>query len=225
MHPRARALLGFVVALGSSACTAPGTTTAAAAAPAPMSFFVTSSGLGNGADLGGLAGADAHCQRLAAQAGAGARTWRAYLSVQARAGLDLPKAVDARERIGSGPWHNAAGVLIASDVEHLHGPRNGINAETALSERGARIAGAMHDILTGTRIDGTAPSSLDADMTCGNWTRGGEQGAALVGHFDRASAIREAWATSWNSAHLTRGCSAAAIKELGSGGLFYCFAP
>jgi hypothetical protein len=225
MRPRARALLGLVAALGASACMVPGTMTAPAAASVPMSFFVTSSGLGNGADLGGLAGADAHCQRLAAQAGAGVRTWRAYLSVQARAGLDLPKAVDARERIGSGPWHNAVGVLIASDVEHLHGPRNGINAETALSERGARIAGAMHDILTGTRIDGTAPSSLDADMTCGNWTRGGEQGAALVGHFDRASAIREAWATSWNSAHLTRGCSAAAIKELGSGGLFYCFAP
>ncbi len=224
MQPRARALLGFVVALGSSACTAPGTTTAPAAAPATMSFFVTSSGMGNGADLGGLAGADAHCQRLAAQAGAGARTWRAYLSVQARAGQGLPKAVDARERIGSGPWHNAAGVLIANDIEHLHGPRNGINAETALSERGARTPGAMHDILTGTRIDGTAPSSLDADMTCGNWTRGSEQGAALVGHFDRASAIREAWATSWNSAHLTRGCSVAAIKELGSGGLFYCFA-
>jgi hypothetical protein len=224
MRSPARALLGFVAALGASACTAPVKTIATAAAPAPMGFFVTSSGLGNGADLGGLAGADAHCQRLAVQAGAGARTWRAYLSVQARAGLDLPKAVDARERIGSGPWHNAAGVLIASDVEHLHGPRNGINAETALSERGARIAGAMHDILTGTRIDGTAPSSLDADMTCGNWTRGGEQGAALVGHHDRVSAIREAWATSWNSAHLTRGCSAAAIKELGSGGLFYCFA-
>jgi hypothetical protein len=220
----ARALLCLAMAVAVSACTAPVMITPPVTAPAPMSFFVTSTGLNNGADLGGLAGADAHCQRLAAQAGAGARTWRAYLSVQARAGLELPKAVDARDRIGSGPWHNAAGVLIAADVEQLHGPRNGINADTALSERGARIAGAMHDILTGTRIDGTAPSSLDADMTCGNWTRSGEQGAALVGHFDRASAIREAWATSWNSAHLTRGCSAAAIKELGSGGLFYCFA-
>ena len=218
-EPRAVAAAGLLVtAWVLSACSTP------AAAPSPMTFFVTSTGMNNGADLGGLAGADAHCQRLAAQAGAGARTWRAYLSVQARAGLELPKAVDARERIGNGPWHNAAGVLIASDLEHLHGPRNGINADTALSERGARTAGAMHDILTGTRIDGTAPSSLDADMTCGNWMRSGEQGAALVGHHDRASAIREAWATSWNSAHLTRGCSAAAIKELGSGGLFYCFA-
>ncbi len=217
-----RIALGASIAAAAAAvagCAAPNET-----ARAPMGFFVTSVGLANGADLGGLAGADAHCQRLAAQAGAAERTWRAYLSVQARAGLELPKAVDARERIGKGPWHNAAGVLIAGDVEHLHGPRNGINADTALSERGTRTPGALHDILTGTRIDGTAPSSLDADMTCGNWTRSGEQGAALVGHFDRASAIREAWATSWNSAHLTRGCSAAAIKELGSGGLFYCFA-
>jgi hypothetical protein len=210
-------------AVGAAAVLA-GCVVPAPSAPSPMSFFLTSVGMNNGADLGGLAGADAHCQRLATQAGAGARTWRAYLSVQAPAGQELPKAVDARERIGKGPWHNAAGVLIGSDIEHLHGPRNGLNADTALSERGARTPGAMHDILTGTRIDGTAPSSLDIDMTCGNWTRSGEQGAALVGHFDRASAIREAWATSWNSAHLTRGCSAAAIKELGSGGLFYCFA-
>lgn len=206
----------FLIAalIGLSACTAlPGT-------PEGMTFFVTSVGVGNGADLGGLSGADQHCQRLATAAGAGSKTWRAYLSAQ---GSKSAKAVDARDRIGNGPWHNAAGVLIAADVDALHGPRNNLTAETALSEHGARIPGRVHDILTGTRIDGTAPSSLDPDMTCRNWTWSGSGGAAIVGHHDRASAIREAWATSWNSAHLTRGCNAAALEELGSGGLFYCF--
>ena len=186
-----------------------------------MSFFVTSASMGAGADLGGLEGADRHCQALAAAAGAGARTWSAYLSTQSTP--ERP-GVSARERIGAGPWYNAAGVLIAADVAELHGERNRISKETALSERGTPTPGQFHDILTGTRLDGTAPSPLDPDMTCGNWTRNTASGAALVGHHDRASRIKEAWATSWNSAHLTRGCNEPGLKELGSGGLFYCFA-
>lgn len=190
-------------------------------AAAPMTFFVTSVGLGAGANLGGLEGADRHCQELAAQAGAGSRTWHAYLSTQSRDGAPM---VNARDRIGNGPWHNAAGVLIARDVEDLHGPGNNISAATALDEKGEPTSGRVHDILTGTRVDGYAPSRLDADSTCGNWTRNGPEGGALVGHFDRASAIKEPWAKSWNSAHLTRGCNAEGLAELGSGGLFYCFA-
>jgi hypothetical protein len=188
---------------------------------APMSFFVTSRGLGEGANLGGLAGADRHCQALAEAAGAGERVWRAYLSTQTREGVP---GVSARDRIGPGPWHNAQGVPIAGSLEELHDARSAVRADTALTETGQRVPGRVHDILTGTRLDGTAPSGLDPDMTCGNWTRSGSEGAALVGHHDRVSAIREPWAASWNSAHLTRGCSAAALAELGSGGLFYCFA-
>lgn len=203
------------IAMAASACA-----TDRSATP-PMTFFVTSAGLGAGADLGGLAGADRHCQGLASTAGAGSRTWRAYLSTQSRDGA---RTVNARERIGKGPWHNAAGVLIASDLEDLHGARNNITSLTALNERGAPTSGRLHDILTGTRLDGTAPSRLDPDMTCGNWTKSGKEGAAIVGHHDRASAIDEPWAKSWNSAHLTRGCSAAGLAELGSGGLLYCFA-
>lgn len=198
--------------------------TACASSPparAPMTFFVTSIGSGRGADFGGLAGADAHCQRLAEAAGAGARTWRAYLSTQSRPGAP---AVHARERIGAGPWHNARGELIARDLEHLHGATPLLDARHALSERGEPISGRAHDILTGSRTDGTAPSPLDPDATCANWTRGDDGGAALVGHHDRVSAIKEPWARSWNSAHLTRGCSIARLKELGSGGLIYCFA-
>ena len=197
---------------------------ACAAAPAekpPMGFFVTSKSMGAGADLGGLEGADRHCQDLAAAAGAGGRTWVAYLSVQS---TPEKPGVNARDRIGAGPWYNAAGVLIATDVADLHSDRNRISKETALSERGAPTPGQFHDILTGTRMDGNAPSPLDPDSTCGDWTKNTASGAALVGHFDRASRIKGAWATSWNSAHLTRGCNEAGLKELGSGGLFYCFA-
>ena len=186
-----------------------------------MTFFVTSVGPGAGADLGGLDGADRHCQALATNAGAGSRAWHAYLSTQ---GKDGARTVNARERIGKGPWHNAAGVLIARDLEDLHGARNHITFATALSERGTPTSGRLHDILTGTRLDGTAPSRLDPDMTCGNWTRNTREGAAIAGHHDRVSAIDEPWARSWNSAHLTRGCDPAALAELGSGGLFYCFA-
>lgn len=188
---------------------------------AGMSFFVTSTGSDHGADFGGLQGADALCQRLATEAGAGGRTWRAYLSVQ---GSKEVKLVNARDRIGTGPWHNAAGVLIARDVEDLHSPRNHLSKATALDEHGRPVSGQVHDILTGTRVDGYAPSYLDPDLTCGNWTQSGATGAALVGHFDGADGRGDPWWKSWNSAHQSRGCSPEGLKELGGGGLLYCFA-
>lgn len=186
-----------------------------------MGFFVTSAGGGKGADLGGLAGADRLCQQLATEAGAGERTWRAYLSLQ---GSKEVKLVNARDRIGAGPWRNAAGVVIARDVEHLHSAGHNLNKTTALDERGRPVSGQLHDILTGTRADGYAPSYLDPDLTCGNWTRSGQEGAALVGHFDGADGRGDPWWRSWNSAHQSRGCSPEGLKELGGGGLLYCFA-
>jgi hypothetical protein len=192
-----------------------------------MSFFVTSVGKGNGADLGGLAGADAHCQSLAAAAGAGSKTWRAYLSTQAKDGAKLE---NARDRIGKGPWYSAKGELIARDVDHLHSASNNVTKATALSEKGVVIAGRgdtpnRHDILTGTRPDGTAFAAGDPDMTCGNWTRGGAEGVAVVGHHDRAGPTADPWATSWNSSHQSRGgCSQTALKGTGGDGLLYCFA-
>ena len=188
---------------------------------AGMSFFVSSTGGGRGADLGGLEGADALCQRLAAGAGAGGRTWRAYLSVQG--GQDV-KPVNARDRIGPGPWRNAAGVVIARDVEHLHSAHHHLSKTTALDEHGRPVSGQVHDILTGTRVDGYAPSYLDPDLTCGNWTRSGDTGSALVGHFDGADGRADPWWKSWNSAHQSRGCSPQGLKELGGAGLLYCFA-
>jgi hypothetical protein len=193
----------------------------------PFSFFVTSTGTGNGANLGGLAGADQHCQSLAAAAGAGGRTWRAYLSTQARDGVPT---VNARDRIGKGPWHNKKGELIARDVEHLHGASNNITKQTALNEKGEVVSGRgdtpnRHDILTGSRADGTAFSPNDPDMTCGNWTRGGAEGAVMVGHHDKIGPTGDPWATSWNSSHQSRGgCSLPALKGTGGDGLLYCFA-
>lgn len=190
-----------------------------------MSFFVTSAGAGNGADYGGLAGADAHCQKLATSAGAGSRTWRAYLSTQAKEG-----PVNARDRIGSGPWHNAKGELIARDVADLHGAGNKIGKQTALSEKGELVNGRgdtpnRHDILTGSRTDGTAYSYNDPDMTCGNWTRSGAEGVAVVGHHDRSGLTPDPWSTSWNSSHQSRGgCSQQALRGTGGDGLLYCFA-
>jgi len=194
-----------------------------------MTFFVTSAGPGNGGDLGGLAGADRHCQSLAAAAGAGDRTWRAYLSTQGAA-LNDPKVVHARDRIGPGPWHNAKGVLIARNVDELHSPANNVTKETALDERGRMVNGRTekpnkHDILTGSRTDGTAfAGGPFPDMTCGNWTKSGADGSAMTGHHDRAGPIDHAWATSWNSAHPTRGCTQAGLRSTGGDGLFYCFA-
>jgi hypothetical protein len=188
-----------------------------------MSFFVTSVNPGKGADLGGLAGADAYCQKLAAAVGAGNRTWRAYLSASPAGGQP---AVNARDRIGRGPWHNAKGVLIAANLEDLHKNPN-INKETALSEKGDPIKGRgdtpnEHDILTGTQADGTAFAG-DQDRTCGNWTRGAE-GSAFVGHHDRIGLRDDEPSRSWNASHPTRGCSMEALRSTGGGGLFYCFA-
>ena len=201
-----------------------------AQSPQPsMTFFITSVGSGKGADLGGLEGADQHCQALAKAAGAGNREWRAYLSTQGTA-LNDPKVVHARDRIGAGPWHNAKGVMIASNVADLHSAKNNIAKDTALDEKGQPVNDrsqkpSKHDILTGSREDGTAfPGTPFADMTCGNWTKNGADGAAMTGHFDRAGPIDHAWATSWNSSHPTRGCGQEQVRPTGGDGLFYCFA-
>ena len=193
----------------------------------PMTFFITSVGTGKGADLGGLEGADKHCQSLAAAAGAGDRTWRAYLSTQGKA-LNDTNVVHARERIGSGPWHNAKGVRIARNIEELHG-NNNLTKETGLDEKGQPVNDRTmkpnkHDILTGSRPDGT-PFPPFPDMTCANWTSSGAEGAAMTGHHDRAGPVPHAWATSWNSSHSTRGgCGQEALRSTGGDGLFYCFA-
>lgn len=193
-----------------------------------MSFFVTSVGPGNGANLGGLAGADAHCQKLAKSAGAGNRTWRAYLSTQ---GTDFKdqNVVNARDRIGKGPWFNAKGIMIAKNVDDLHSNNNNLNKETALDEKGRMVNGRsekpnLHDILTGSRVDGTAfGPQFFTDMTCGSWTSS-DKGAAVVGHHDRVGPIDHDWARSWNFAHVSKGCSQQALARTGGAGLFYCFA-
>jgi hypothetical protein len=195
-----------------------------------MSFFVTSAGSGKGADLGGLAGADAHCQKLATAAGAGARTWRAYLSVPGAfpggANPNGVPSVNARDRIGTGPWYNAKGELIARDLAHLHNG-NAINKNTALDERGNVIKGRgdtpnEHDILTGSRADGTA-FAPQTDTTCKAWTSSSD-GSAIVGHHDRIGPLPENWATSWNFSHQSAGCSQEALVRTGGAGRFYCFA-
>jgi hypothetical protein len=191
----------------------------------PMGFFITSVGVGDGADLGGLEGADEHCRRLAAAAGAGARTWRAYLSATG-AGNQAP--VHARDRIGTGPWHNANGVVIAHTVADLHGDihrdRNSINKEFALNERGQQVGGRgdqpnQHDILTGSDSHGRALLGSPATTTCNNWTSSAA-GNAMVGHHDRAGGGN----SSWNAAHLSRSCSQQDLVATGGAGLFYCFA-
>jgi hypothetical protein len=196
----------------------------AAAQQANMSFFVTSAGPGQGADLGGLAGADAHCQKLAATAGAGAKTWKAYLSTQGAG------AVNARDRIGKGPWVNAKGVTVAKDVADLHG-KNNLTKQTALSEKGEVINGRgdtpnRHDILTGSQPDGTA-FAPDKDMTCKNWTSS-THGSAMLGHADRIGLRDDVASVSWNSSHPSRGpgggCTQTDLKSTGGDGLLYCFA-
>ncbi len=189
-----------------------------------MTFFITSTGGPNGADYGGLEGADRHCETLAAKAGAGGKTWRAYLSTQAEGGKP---AVNARDRIGKGPWVNAMGVQIAASVADLHSANNKINVDTIYAEKGRRIPGRLfvvnqHDILTGTQADGTAPPP-GKDMTCGNWTRSGE-GTAIVGHADRMGLRDDEPSKSWNSSHPSRGCSAPLLVQSGGAGLLYCFA-
>jgi hypothetical protein len=199
------------------------------AGPKGMSFFVTSAGPGKGGDLGGLEGADRHCQALAQSAGVGERQWRAYLSTQG-ARLDDPNFVNARDRIGTGPWQNAKGVVVARSVDELHSDKNNLNRETALDEKGQPVNSrtdkpSKHDMLTGSRPDGTAFGGPPfPDMTCSNWTKGSADGSAMTGHFDRGGSINSPWATSWNSAHPTLGCSQERIRPTGGDGLFYCFA-
>jgi hypothetical protein len=192
-----------------------------------MTFFITSVGPGKGADLGGLEGADRHCQSLAQAVGAGDRTWRAYLSTQAVGGA---QAVNARDRIGPGPWQNTKGVVIAKDVDELHG-NNNLTKQTALNEKGEMVNGRgdtpnRHDILTGSTPDGRAFPPGE-DRTCSNWTKS-TQGAAMVGHHDRMGPNEEPPAKSWNSSHPSRGpdggCSQADLRSTGGDGLLYCFA-
>ncbi|MFZ4408436.1 MAG: hypothetical protein ACOYOH_13910 [Paracraurococcus sp.] len=193
----------------------------AAAQPAQMTFFVTSANPGKGGDLGGLAGADAHCKALATAAGAGNRTWRAYLSTQGAG------AVNARDRIGTGPWRNARGEVVAKDVADLHEGAAGLTKQTALTEAGAIVNGRgdtpnMHDVLTGSQTDGTAFAAGD-DRTCANWTSS-DAGAAMVGHADRIGLNDSAPMKSWNTSHPSRACNMDALKATGGAGLFYCFA-
>ena len=189
-----------------------------------MTFFVTSTNPGKGADLGGLAGADQHCQALASAAGAGNHSWHAYLSTSATASAP---AVNARDRIGTGPWQNAKGVVIAGNVDELHA-NNNINKQTALTEKGAMVNGRgdtpnTHDILTGSQPDGRAFAG-DKDMTCGNWTKSGDDGSAMLGHHDRNGLGDDAASKSWNSSHPSKGCSLPALASTGGAGLLYCFA-
>jgi hypothetical protein len=223
-----RTRIATATVLASLAVVGVGCTTGMQAQPS-MSFFVTSVGTGKGADLGGLAGADAHCQALAKAAGSTYTNWRAYLSTQAAA-LSDPKFVNARDRIGTGPWYNAKGVMVAKNVDDLHSANNNLTKQTTLDEKGGLVNGRTekpnkHDILTGSRADGTAfPGAPFPDMTCGNWTKGGNDGAAMTGHHDRVGPLDASWAVSWNSSHPTLGCSMERIRPTGGDALFYCFA-
>ena len=199
---------GFIALVGAEASLAQG-----------MSFFITSVGSGNGGDLGGLEGADAHCQNLAESAGAGDRTWRAYLGTQEEG----RRGTDARSRIGTGPWYNAAGILIATNLDDLH-LNNNLVRNTSLDENGDRVNGRgdspnRHDTLTGAMADGTAFFAGQPDRTCSNWTSS-DEGQAMVGHFDRQGGGN----TSWNAAHPSRSCSQSDLEATGGDGLYMCFA-
>lgn len=200
----------------SAACLA-GMLGTASAQDNSMSFFITSANPGKGADFGGIAGADAHCATLAEAAGSTGKTWKAYLSTSTE---------DARDRIGSGPWHNAMGVKIADDVASLHSDANAINKDNGLTEKGEVVKGRgdqpnQHDILTGTNADGTRA----VDQMCGDWTLSGAEGSAMLGHHDRMGPDTLATATSWNAAHPSRGgCGIEALRGTGGEGLLYCFA-
>lgn len=210
----------FANTLAIAAVTGLFSLTGAQAGDHSMGFFVTSVGMGNGANLGGLAGADAHCAKLATAAGSKGRTWRAYLSTQEKG----KRGISARDRIGNGPWYNANGELIASDLDQLHISPN-IVKRTAVDENGNKINGRddkpnQHDMLTGSKADGTAYFPWEkGDKTCSNWTSS-DKGSATVGHHDRHGGGN----TSWNAAHNSRGCSADNLKSTGGNGYFYCFA-
>ena len=188
-----------------------------------MSFFLTSMNPGDGANLGGLAGADQHCQELAAAAGHGDRDWKAYLSTVS---MDGAAGMNARDRIGVGPWFNANGVQVASSVDNLHSEDNNLTKATVLNEKGEEVNGRgdspnRHDILTGSQLDGTAFGGED-DTTCSNWTSSSAEGSARVGHHDRTGGGENP--TSWHSAHGSRGCSLENLRGTGGDGLYYCFA-
>ena len=211
--------------LASVALLASGFAAPVSAQQANMTFFITSEGPGNGGDLGGLTGADAHCAKLASAAGSSGKTWCAYLSTQGA------NAVNAKDRIGNGPWQNAKGTVVAASVADLHSANNKLNKENSLSEKGAAINGRgdtpnRHDILTGSQADGTAFPAGD-DRTCGNWTSS-TTGAAMVGHHDRQGPNDSAPMVSWNSSHPSRGpgggCTQSDLRGTGGDGLFYCFA-
>ena len=215
---------GLCVIAALSLCLTGAVQAAPQAKKSDMTFFVTSAGPGKGADLGGLAGADKHCQSLASAAGAGGRTWRAYLSTTAEG---KKPAVNAGDRIGKGPWRNAKGVVVARNVDDLHRSDNNLTKQTALNEKGEVVNGRgdkpnRHDILTGSEPDGKA-FNWSGDTTCGNWTKSGE-GSAMVGHHDRLGLREDLPAKSWVSSHPSRGCSQDALRSSGGDGLFYCFA-
>jgi hypothetical protein len=219
MSKRTRLLLLVAVAF-----TGLGAITAVQGQQAAMTFFVSSAGKGNGADFGGLNGADAHCQALAKAAGATAGNWRAYLSTTEPGGTE---GVNARDRIGKGPWQNVKGAVVAKSVEDLHSASNNLNKQTALTEKGETVSGRgdpvnTHDILTGSDPQGMF-STAGGDTTCGNWSKSGE-GSAIVGHHDRQGLKDARHMNSWNSSHGTRGCGQEALKSTGGAGLIYCFA-
>ncbi len=208
-------VIGAVISLSSIA--------PASAQQSDLSFFVTSAGKGAGADLGGIEGADAHCLALAKSAGSAAQAWRAYLSTSLPGG---EAGVNARDRIGKGPWKNAKGEVIAQTVDALHSDKNNLTKDTALTEKGEKVSGRSdavntHDILTGSDPQGNY-STAGGDTTCGNWSKSGE-GSAIVGHHDRIGLKATRHMTSWNSSHGTRGCGQEALKATGGAGLFYCF--
>jgi hypothetical protein len=191
-----------------------------------MTFFVTSTGPGKGGDLGGLAGADAHCQTLAQGAGAGGKTWRAYLSTKSGPQPE-PAPVNARDRIGNGPWQNFKGEVVAQNVDDLHSDGNKLSMQNSLTERGSMVAGVgytpnYHDVITGSQMDGKGlPGNLD--LTCNNWTSP-TFGKAMVGHIDRKGLTDTVFAKSWNASHMSRSCSPDDLRATGGNGLFYCFA-
>jgi hypothetical protein len=217
-----------VSVLASAAIMALGVTSGAQAQQAQqapnMTFFVTSAGPGKGADLGGLAGADAQCQRLATTVGAGNKTWHAYLSTNAAA---QGGPVNARDRIGKGPWQNSKGTVVATSVDDLHSDNNKLNSANSLTERGTTVAGFgytpnYHDMLTGSTMEGRAwPGNMN--LTCNNWTSSAA-GSAMLGHVDRKGGADTIYQHSWNAAHMSRSCSQDDLRATGGNGLFYCFA-
>jgi hypothetical protein len=223
---------GSIAIVSLVAFTSLGMTSSQAQQPPPqspnMTFFVTSTGPGKGADLGGLEGADRQCQSLAQAAGAGGKTWHAYLSTQAMGGVP---AVNARDRIGHGPWQNFKGEVVAQSVDDLHGNANKLSTQMSLTDRGTMVAGRgytpnYHDVLTGSQADGRAFPPGE-DRTCRNWTSS-TQGSAMVGHIDRQGLRDDAESKSWNASHPSRGsdggCSQNDLRSTGGNGLFYCFA-